>query len=372
MKIITIVGTRPELIKLSAVIKKLDAISNHLLVHTGQNFDFELNEVFFKDLEIRRPDIFLNTARDNFAYTISEIISKSYDVLVKEKPDAVLLYGDTNSCLSVIVAKRLKIPVFHMEAGNRCFDERVPEELNRKIVDHLSDINMSISDHARSYLEREGISPDTIIKIGSSMPEVLKNQRSKIDSSKILQELKLDKKDFIVVSLHREENVDNLSSLTTIVDSINEIVKIYKKKIIFSVHPRTQKKLKLYGLESELIKDVIQLKPLGFNDYIKLQEASFCVISDSGTISEESSILKFPAITIRQSHERPEAMDEGTIIMTGFDKQNIIDSVKIITSLKVENVNTAQDYKAKNISDKVVKIIYSYVHYVYRNVWKKF
>ena len=204
------------------------------------------------------------------------------------------------------------------------------------------------------------------------MPEVLKNQRSKIDSSKILQELKLDKKDFIVVSLHREENVDNLSSLTTIVDSINEIVKIYKKKIIFSVHPRTQKKLKLYGLESELIKDVIQLKPLGFNDYIKLQEASFCVISDSGTISEESSILKFPAITIRQSHERPEAMDEGTIIMTGFDKQNIIDSVKIITSLKVENVNTAQDYKAKNISDKVVKIIYSYVHYVNRNVWKKF
>ena len=372
MKIITIVGTRPELIKLSAVIKKLDNACNHLLIHTGQNYDFELNEIFLKDLEVRRPDIFLNVAGDNFAYTIADIISKSYDVLVRETPDAVLLYGDTNSCLSVIVAKRLKIPVFHMEAGNRCFDQRVPEELNRKIVDHLSDINMSISDHARNYLEREGIPPETIIKIGSSMSEVLKNQKDKINSSKILSKLGLDEKNFIVVSLHREENVDDFSNLTTIVDSINEIVKVYKKKIIFSLHPRTKKMLMIHGLEGKLSKEVIQLKPLGFNDYIKLQKASFCVISDSGTISEESSILKFPAITIRQSHERPEAMDEGTIIMTGFDKQNIIDSVNIITDLNSGNLSIVEDYKAENISDKVIKIIFSYVNYVNRNVWKKF
>ena len=260
MKIATIVGTRPELIKLSAVIKKLDSVCEHLLIHTGQNFDFELNEIFFNDLEIRKPDVFLQAAGDNFAYTISQIISKSYDVLVKEKPDAILLYGDTNSCLSVIVAKKLKIPVFHMEAGNRCFDQRVPEELNRKIVDHLSDINMPISDHARKYLEREGVSPETIIKIGSSMPEVLNNQKNKINSSNILKELNLKEKEFIVVSLHREENVDSSKNLTNIVDSINEIVKVYKKKIIFSIHPRTKNKLNSFGLEEKLSNNIIQSK----------------------------------------------------------------------------------------------------------------
>ena len=372
MKIATIVGTRPELIKLSAVIKKLDTVCDHLLIHTGQNFDFELNEIFFKDLEIRKPNIFLEAADDNFAYTISQIISKSYDVLVKEKPDAILLYGDTNSCLSVIVAKRLKIPVFHMEAGNRCFDERVPEELNRKIVDHLSDINMPISDHARKYMEREGISPETIIKIGSSMPEVLNNQKKKINSSNILSRLNLKEKEFMVVSLHREENVDCLNNLTKIVNSINAIVKIYNKKVIFSIHPRTKNKLISFGLEDKLLSDVIQLKPLGFNDYIKLQQTSFCVISDSGTISEESSILKFSAITIRQSHERPEAMDEGTVIMTGFNKQNIIDSIKIVTSIDASQINTALDYRPENVSEKVVRIMFSYVDYINRNVWKKF
>ena len=259
-----------------------------------------------------------------------------------------------------------------MEAGNRCFDERVPEELNRKIVDHLSDINLPISDHARKYMEREGISPETIIKIGSSMPEVLNNQKDKIHSSNILSKLNLKEKEFIVVSLHREENVDSSKNLTNIVTSINEIVKVYKKKIIFSIHPRTKYKLISFGLEDKLSNDVIQSKPFGFNDYIKLQQKSFCVISDSGTISEESSILKFPAITIRQSHERPEAMDEGTVIMTGFDKQNIIESISIVTSNDVNHINTALDYKPENISEKVVRILFSYVDYVNRNVWKKF
>ena len=372
MKIATIVGTRPELIKLSAVIKKLDLVCDHLLIHTGQNFDFELNQIFFNDLGIRTPDIFLEAAGENFAYTISQIISKSYDVLVEEKPDGILLYGDTNSCLSVIVAKRLKIPVFHMEAGNRCFDQRVPEELNRKIVDHLSDINMPISDHARKYMEREGILPETIIKIGSSIPEVLDNQKKLINSSDILSKLNLKAADFFVVSIHREENVDNKDNLTKIVNSLNQIVKVFKKKIIFSIHPRTKNKLILFGLEDKISNDVIQSKPFGFNDYIKLQKSSFCVISDSGTISEESSILKFPAITIRQSHERPEAMDEGTIIMTGFDKKNIIDSINIVTSLDAKKITTAKDYTTENVSEKVVRIIFSYVDYINRNVWKKF
>jgi UDP-N-acetylglucosamine 2-epimerase len=372
MKIATIVGTRPELIKLSAVIKKLDIFCEHILIHTGQNFDFELNGVFFQDLGIREPDVFLNAAGDNFAYTISQIISKTYDILIDEKPDAVLLYGDTNSCLSVIVAKRLKIPVFHMEAGNRCFDERVPEELNRKIVDHLSDINMPISEHARKYLEREGIEPQTIIKIGSSMPEVLGNQLDKIRSSTILSQLNLREREFIVVSLHREENVDSLLNLTGIVNSINAIVEKYNKKIIFSIHPRTKNKLDSFGLAERLSDEVIQSKPLGFNDYIKLQQSAYCVISDSGTISEESSILKFPAITVRQSHERPEAMDEGTLIMTGFEVDNIIDSIKIVTSKQSAEISTALDYRPENVSEKVVRIIFSYVNYVNRNVWKKF
>lgn len=372
MKIVTIVGTRPELIKLSAVLKKLDKVCEHTLIHTGQNFDYELNEIFFQDLGIRKPDIFLDAAEKNFAYTISKIIAKSFDALAEILPDALLIYGDTNSCLSVIVAKKLKIPIFHMEAGNRCFDERVPEEINRKIVDHLSDINMPISDHARNYLEREGIAPETIIKIGSSMPEVFRNQESKIENSDVLTKLDLESGEFLVVSLHREENVDNEENLILIVNSINQVVKTFNKKIVFSVHPRTKKMLKSFGLDKILSKDVIQCKPLGFNDYIKLQKSAFCVISDSGTVSEESAILGFPAITIRQSHERPEAMDEGTLIMTGFDAKNILDAISIVTNLERAECLTPVDYRTVNISEKVVRIIFSYVDYINRNVWKKY
>ncbi len=371
MKIATIVGTRPELIKLSMVIKKLDKHSEHCLIHTGQNFDFELNQVFFEDLGIREPDYFLEAAQENFAYTISSIISKSYDVLKKVNPDALLVYGDTNSCLSVIVAKRLKIPVFHMESGNRCFDQRVPEELNRKVVDHLSDINLSISEHARKYMEDEGIRPETIIKIGSSMPEVLKHQKQKISNSKILDNYKLKPRNYFVVSIHREENVDDESNLRTLVDAINAIVDQYGYKIIFSIHPRTQNNLNKLELDKKLNPEVIKLKPLGFNDYIKLQLNSFCVISDSGTVSEESSILKFPAVTVRQAHERPEAMDEGTLIMTGLSCENIIDSVRIVTDPERLSINIAEDYSCENVSEKVIRIIYSYVDYINRNTWKK-
>ena len=371
MKIATIVGTRPELIKLAMVIKKLDSHSDHFLIHTGQNFDYELNQVFFEDLGIREPDYFLEAAEENLAYTISSIISRSYDTLQKIRPDALLVYGDTNSCLCVIVAKRLKIPVFHMEAGNRCFDQRVPEELNRKVVDHLSDINLPISEHARKYMENEGIRPETIIKIGSSMPEVLKAQEQKILESKILNEYKLEKKNYFVVSIHREENVDDEVNLIALVDAINLIISEYNYPIIFSIHPRTQKKLEVSGLDKKLNSKVIQLKPLGFNDYINLQMNAFCVVSDSGTISEESSILKFPAITVRQAHERPEAMDEATVIMTGLNQQNIIDSIQIVTAPDRLPIQVAHDYSCENVSEKVVRIIHSYVDYINRNTWRK-
>jgi UDP-N-acetylglucosamine 2-epimerase len=372
MKIATIVGTRPELIKLSMVIKRLDMCSEHILIHTGQNFDYELNEIFFEDLGIRKPDIFMNAAGENFAYTIAEIIKKSFEVLSDICPDALLIYGDTNSCLSVIVAKKLKIPVFHMEAGNRCFDERVPEELNRKVVDHLSDINMPISDHARKYLEREGISPEKIIKVGSSMPEVFYAQEAQIEKSDILDRLNLLSEEFLIVSLHREENVDNKENLVKIVDAINEVESTFEKKIVFAVHPRTKQRLRSFGLDKKFSDQVILLKPLGFNDYIKLQRSSFCVISDSGTISEESAILGFPAITIRQSHERPEAMDEGTLIMTGFEKSNILAAIRVVTDQNKLESTRPLDYRPTNVSEKVIRIIFSYVDYVNRNVWKKY
>ena len=369
MKVLTIVGTRPELIKLSQVIKKLDKSTHHVLAHTGQNHDFELNEVFFKDLSIRKPNYFLNCAKNNFAYTIANIIKKTYDLIKEIKPDAILIYGDTNSCLSVIAAKRMKIPVFHMEAGNRCFDERVPEELNRKIVDHLSDINMPISDHAKKYLENEGISPNTIIKVGSSMYEVLKVQEKEINKSKILNELKLVKSKYFVVSLHREENVDTFEKLKSIVSILNSVVVEYDFSIVFSIHPRTKKRLKEFDLLGEMNSKIIKMKPLGFNDYIKLQKDAACTISDSGTISEESSILKFPAITIRESHERPEAMDEGTVIMSGLNCDNVLKSIKI--AMEDTNFDITKDYKVENLSSKIIKIILSYTHYVNNFIWKK-
>lgn len=366
MRVMTIVGTRPEIIKLACVIPELDKYTEHLLVHTGQNYDYELNEIFFDGMGIRKPDIFMEAAGKDAAETIGNVIIKSDQLFKEHKPDAVLVYGDTNSCLAVISAKRNKIPVFHMEAGNRCFDQRVPEELNRKIVDHLSDINMTITEHARRYLVAEGITAETVIKVGSSMKEVIAHNRQSIDDSKVLDELALSTKGYFLLSAHREENVDSEKNFTDLVESINAIGDTYKLPIIFSVHPRTQKLIDAKGIKlHELVQPV---KPLGFADYIKLQQNAFCVISDSGTITEESSLLGFPAITVRQAHERPEGMDEGTLIMTGLDKDTVLDSIKIVTSGRMPIV---KDYDADKVSQKVLRIIMSYTGYINRTVWKK-
>ncbi|MDD2435155.1 MAG: UDP-N-acetylglucosamine 2-epimerase (non-hydrolyzing) [Bacilli bacterium] len=369
MKVMTIVGTRPEIIKLSCVIKELDKYTDHILVHTGQNYDYELNEIFFKEMGIRNPDIYMNAAGETAAETIGNVISLSDKLIKDHQPDAILLYGDTNSCLSVISAKRNKIPVFHMEAGNRCFDERVPEEINRKIVDHLSDINMTITEHARRYLIAEGIKPETIIKIGSSMKEVLKDNKKSIDNSNVLDKLNLTPKKYFLLSLHREENVDNPINFENLINSINAIAEKYKYPIIFSAHPRTRKKIENGNYKFNKL--VNYMKPLGFADYNKLQENAYCVVSDSGTITEESSLLGFPAITIRQAHERPEGMDEGTLIMSGLTKEEVLDSIKIITSQKVKT-HIVNDYDVEHLSTKVVRIIMSYTGYINRTVWKKY
>lgn len=368
MKVVTIVGTRPELIKLSRVIAKLDNYVDHVLVHTGQNYDYELNEVFFNDLGIRRPDYFLNAAKTTPAATIACVIEEADKVLRKETPDALLIYGDTNSCLSVVSAKRLKIPIFHMEAGNRCFDQRVPEEINRKIVDHLSDINLPLSEHARQYLIKEGLSPETIIKTGSPMKEVLEFYSEGIFNSKVLERECLKPKEYFLVSTHREENVDSEVNLKSLLNSLEELVKEFGKKIIVSTHPRTRKKLE--DLNYSFSEDIVFMKPFGFTDYVKLQKNAFCVISDSGTVTEESSILGFPAITIRQTHERPEGMDNGTLIMSGLKKERIIQSVKIVTS-KIVTPSLVSDYDCIDVSDKVLNVIMSYTEYVNQYVWKK-
>jgi len=373
IKVMTIVGTRPEIIKLSRVIAELDKHTNHVLVHTGQNFDYELNEIFFEQLEIRKPDFFLAAAGENAAETIGNIIIKSDKILEQEKPDAVLLYGDTNSCLSVISAKRRKIPIFHMEAGNRCFDQRVPEEINRKIVDHLSDINMPLSEHARRYLVAEGLPAETIIKTGSPMKEVLQFHAKKIEQSTVLEDQQLKKGEYFIVSTHREENVDSEQNLRNLLESLNVITEKYNKKIIVSTHPRTRKKLELVGFNNKNAL-IDFMKPFGFLDYVKLQKNAFCVISDSGTITEESSILKFPAITIREAHERPEGMDEGTVIMSGLNKERILQSIAIVTSQFSENENvikTISDYETVNVSKKVLRTILSYTDYINRTVWHK-
>ena len=368
MKVVTIVGTRPELIKLSRVIALLDVHANHVLIHTGQNYDYELNEVFFKDLGIRKPDYFLNAARDTSAATIASVIEESDKVLRVEAPDALLLYGDTNSCLSVISAKRLRIPIFHMEAGNRCFDQRVPEEINRKIVDHLSDINLPLSEHARNYLINEGIPPETIIKTGSPMKEVLEFYSKGIEESSVLENEGLQPKEYFLVSTHREENVDSENNFQDLLESLDALVNVFGKKVIVSTHPRTRKKLETLD---RLANDGVSfMKPFGFNDYIKLQQNAFCVISDSGTITEESSILGFPAITIRQAHERPEGMDVGTLIMAGLQKERVIESVKIVTS-RNSPPNIAPDYNTTDVSNKVLNIIMSYTDYVNRTIWKR-
>ena len=372
ISIMAVVGTRPEIIKLSEVIKELDKYTELTIVHTGQNYDYELNELFFIQLGIRKPDIFLNAIKGTPAETIGDIISKSDKVFVQHKPDALLIYGDTNSCLCVIPAKKRKIPIFHMEAGNRCFDQRVPEEINRKIVDHLSDINLPLSEHARSYLLAEGIKPETIIKIGSPMQEVLNNNMKKILSSGILSDEGLKEKNYILVSVHREENVDSEKNFRNFLDSLDEIIKVFDMPIIVSTHPRTRKKLEEIGYEknNKLIKFS---KPYGFHEYNNLQMNSFCVISDSGTIFEESSILNLPAITIREAHERPEGMDEGTLIMSGLNKDRIVESIKIVTtqhSIK-RSMKIVKDYDVDNVSKKVLRIILSYTDFINRTVWHK-
>lgn len=373
LKVMTLVGTRPELIKMSRVIAELDTQVNHILVHSGQNYDYELNQVFFDDLEIRKPDYFLNISRDNPAKAIADVIAGADALFDEVKPDALLLYGDTNTCLAIIAAKRRKIPVFHMEAGNRCFDQRVPEELNRKVVDHLSDINMVLTEHARRYLISEGIKPETIIKTGSHMKEILDFYKSKIDSSQVLQQCQFEPGKYFVVSAHREENVDSPDNLKELITSIEALADEYHYPVYFSTHPRTRSRIESYIERS--INPLIQFaSPLGFFDYIKLQQHAYCVLSDSGTITEEASILNLPAITIRNSHERPEGMDVGTLIMSGLGKQRILESVKVVTSqhrLEHRVIPPVLDYQTLSVSKQVVRIVLSYVDYINQNVWKK-
>jgi UDP-N-acetyl-L-fucosamine synthase len=374
LKVMTIVGTRPELIKMSRVIAELDRQTDHVLVHTGQNYDYELNQVFFEDLEIRKPDYFLEAVGENAAQTIARVIEKADAVLEAVRPDAVMLYGDTNSCLAVIAAKRRKIPVFHMEAGNRCFDQRVPEELNRKVLDHLSDINLVLTEHARRYLIAEGISPETIIKTGSHMGEVLEHYLPKIDASDVMQRLGLEWGKYFLVSAHREENVDVPENLTDLIDTLNALAETHGLPVIVSTHPRTQNRLDKLG--SIPLNGLVRFaKPFGFIDYIKLQMGAACVVSDSGTITEEASLLNLPAITIRNTHERPEGMDVGTLIMSGLKKERVLDAVRVVMSQHDSTsrlIPLVPDYQKGSVSTQVVRIVLSYTDYVNRNVWKKY
>lgn len=369
----TIVGTRPELIKMSRVIAEFDQHTKHVLVHTGQNYDYELNQVFFEDLSIRKPDYFLEAVGDNASQMIAQVIMKADAVMETENPDAVMLYGDTNSCLAVIAAKRRKIPVFHMEAGNRCFDQRVPEELNRKVLDHLSDINLVLTEHARRYLIAEGIRPETIIKTGSHMREVLDYYLPKIQKSDVLQRMGLVANKFFIVSAHREENVDTPQNLLDLLETLNALAGTYNCPVIVSTHPRTKKRLD--ALEKVKLNPLIKfMKPFGFCDYIKLQMDALCVISDSGTITEESSLLNLPAITIRNTHERPEGMDVGTLIMSGLKKDRVLDAIKITLAQYNKHkcvMQPVQDYEANAVSKQVLRVVLSYVDYVNRTVWSK-
>jgi UDP-N-acetylglucosamine 2-epimerase len=373
LKVMTIVGTRPELIKMSRVIAEFDMHTRHVLVHTGQNYDYELNQLFFDDLGIRKPDHFLEAVGENAAQTIARVIEKADAVMELEKPDAVMLYGDTNSCLAVIAAKRRKIPVFHMEAGNRCFDQRVPEELNRKVLDHLSDINLVLTEHARRYLIAEGIRPETIIKTGSHMREVLDYYMPQIEKSDILSRIGLQSQGFFIVSAHREENVDTPQNLRDMVETLNALAQTYDMPVIVSTHPRTQKRLDALELGG-LHPHVKFLKPFGFFDYIKLQMEALCVVSDSGTITEEGSLLNLPAITIRNAHERPEGMDVGTVIMAGLKKERVLDAVRVVVAQYDRSsriIEPVADYEGGAVSKKMLRIVLSYVDYVNRTVWSK-
>jgi UDP-N-acetylglucosamine 2-epimerase (non-hydrolysing) len=372
LKVMTVVGTRPEIIRLSRVMALLDQHCEHTIVHTGQNYDYELNEVFFNDLGIREPDLFLDAAGKTAADTIGQIIMSVDEALEKYKPEALLILGDTNSCLAAISAKRRKIPIFHMEAGNRCFDFRVPEEINRKIVDHTSDINLTYSDIAREYLLREGFPPDQIIKTGSPMKEVLDFYKNKIECSEILSKLDLVKGNYFVVSSHREENVDSEKNLKNLVTTLNLLAEHYKKPIIFSTHPRTRKKLEALLLVTSPL--IMFCKPFGFLDYVKLQCDAICTLSDSGTITEESSILNFPALNLREVHERPEGFEEGSVMMVGNSFDRIIQGLNILSSQKrnlEREINIVGDYDVPNVSLKVLRIIQSYTDFVNRKVWRK-
>ena len=371
LRVMTVVGTRPEIIRLSAVLNILDKSEavEHILVHTGQNYDYELNEVFFKDLNLRKPEYFLNAATGTAIETVGNILIKIDPILESIKPDAFLVLGDTNSCLCAIAAKRRKIPIFHMEAGNRCFDQRVPEETNRKIVDHTADINLTYSDIAREYLLREGLPADRIIKTGSPMFEVLNSKANDIDNSCILNELELVEGQYYVVSAHREENISSEKNFIDLVESLNEIAEKYKLPVIVSTHPRTRNMINAKGVT---FSNYVQLlKPLGFNDYVRLQKSAKAVLSDSGTISEESSILGFPALNIRQAHERPEAMEEASVMMIGLNKNRIMQGLAILDTQDRTTLRKVADYSMPNVSEKVLRIILSYTDYVNRIVWKK-
>ena len=373
LKVMTIVGTRPEIIRLSRVLAKLDEHTEHVLVHTGQNYDYELNQIFFDDLALRKPDHFLEAAGSTAAETVGLIIAKADAVMELEKPDALLLLGDTNSCLAVYPAKRRKIPVFHMEAGNRCFDQRVPEEINRKIVDHTADINMTYSDIAREYLLREGLPADRIIKTGSPMFEVLTHYRAKIDQSDVLRRLDLAPGDYFLVSAHREENIESDRNFLKLVAILNTLAEEYNKRVIVSTHPRTRKRVEASG--AVFHERVELLKPLGFFDYVHLQMQAKAVLSDSGTINEESSILNFPALNIREAHERPEGMEEASVMMVGLEVDRIMQALAILETQPrgcERSLRQVGDYSMPNVSDKVVRIIHSYTDYVNRVVWKKY
>ena len=370
LKVMTVVGTRPEIIRLSAVINKLDKSEaiEHILVHTGQNYDYELNEVFFEDFNLKKPDYFLNSAVGTAIETIGNILINIEKVIDKEKPDAFLILGDTNSCLTAIAAKRRHIPIFHMEAGNRCFDQRVPEETNRKIVDHIADINLTYSDIAREYLLREGLLPDRVIKTGSPMYEVIKSKLDDINNSDVLNKLNLEKGKYFVISAHREENINSETNFMNLVESLNAIANKYNFPVIVSTHPRTRKMIEEKDVKFNPLVNL--LKPLGFNDYVKLQIESKAVLSDSGTISEESSILKFRALNLREAHERPEAMEEASVMMVGLKKERILQGLEILETQEKDTLREVYDYSMPNVSDKVLRIILSYTDYINRNVWR--
>ena len=372
LKVVTIVGTRPEIIKLSRVIAELRTHTDHLLVHTGQNYDYELNEIFFNEMEIGKPDRFLSAAAATAAETIGNVIAKADALLADEQPDAVLLLGDTNSCLSAIPAKRRRIPVFHMEAGNRCFDDRVPEEVNRRIIDHVSDINLPYTEHARRYLLAEGLSPDRVIRTGSPMGEVLEHYRAKIDASDALTRLGLEPQGYCVASAHREENVDDPDRLAALVDSLNAIAEKTAAPVVVSTHPRTRKRLEASSGVAKPTDALRFLPPLGFPDWVRLQSEAMCTISDSGTLTEESAILGFPAVMLREAHERPEGMDRGTLVMAGLGRDRVLQAFELVVALAGKGRRTfllPPDYETEAVSKKVVRLILSYVDYVRRTVW---